>query len=95
MSVTESLNAELSHAANNKKGNAMKQDSKPPTPPALASVTGSAAPDVVALQNWMHEITQLLCFQPDVPMQHKTDLCNALNEYNQVVHAQRLVQQNS
>jgi hypothetical protein len=60
----------------------------------LAGARGSAAPDVAALQKWMNEVTQLLCFQADVPMQHKTDLCNALNEYNMVIEAQRLAQQN-
>lgn len=45
-----------------------------------------------ALGKWMNEVTQLLCFQPDVPTQHKTDLCNALNDYNMVKEAQKLAQ---
>lgn len=40
-----------------------------------------------AIQKWMHEVTSLLCYQPEVPMKHKEDLCNALNEFNQVVEA--------
>lgn len=63
-------------------------------PPGSLHPAGSAAPDVEALGKWMHEVTQLLCYQPDVPQTHKIDLCNALNEYNMVVEAQRLVQQN-
>lgn len=60
----------------------------------LAAPAGSDAPDVSALGKWMQEVTQLLCYQPEVPMKHKEELCNALNEYNQIVEAQRLAQQN-
>lgn len=33
------------------------------------------------LENWMKEVTALLCYQPDIPLQHKVDLSNALKEY--------------
>lgn len=43
-----------------------------------------------ALFAWMQEITALLCYQPDVPMKHKEDLCKSLNSYGLVITASKL-----
>ncbi len=56
----------------------------------FAAAPGSTAPSVVALTKWMHEVTALLCYQPEVPLKHKEDLCAAMNEYDQVRRAEEL-----
>jgi hypothetical protein len=33
---------------------------------------------VQRLEAWMKEITDVLCYQPDIPMDHKTCIVNAL-----------------
>ena len=44
-----------------------------------------------ALTNWMGEVTQLLCYQPDIPLKHKTDVCDALNNFMTITEALRIV----
>lgn len=43
-----------------------------------------------ALFKWMQEVTSLLCYQPEVPMTHKEDLCTALNDYSRVSEASKV-----
>ena len=38
-------------------------------------------PAIQRLECWMKEITDLICYQPEVPMRHKTELCNALHAF--------------
>lgn len=40
-----------------------------------------SAPAEKALHQWMQEVTSILCYQPEIPLAHKTDLANALAEY--------------
>ena len=49
--------------------------------------SGSTTAQSEAMTKWMEEVTALLCFQPEVPLKHKEDLCAALNDYKQVLHA--------
>jgi hypothetical protein len=37
------------------------------------------------LLKWMQEVTALLCYQSDIPQQHKIDLANALEAYEQSI----------
>lgn len=37
-----------------------------------------------AMTKWMDEVTGLLCFQPEVPLTHKMDLCAALKKYKSI-----------
>lgn len=34
-----------------------------------------------ALQQWMQDVTSLLCYQPEVPLKHKESLVKALDNY--------------
>jgi hypothetical protein len=43
-----------------------------------------------ALLKWMQEVTSLLCFQPEVPMKHKQDLCDRLNDFQLIYTADEL-----
>ena len=54
---------------------------------AFDAAACSAAARSEAMTKWMEEVTSLLCFQPEVPLKHKEDLCAALNSYKQVLHA--------
>lgn len=47
----------------------------------FASASGCAASKDLALQNWMQDVTSLLCYQPEVPHAHKESLVKALDHY--------------
>jgi hypothetical protein len=42
-------------------------------------------PVIQSLKLWMAEVTSLLCYQPEIPMAHKTDLCNALTDFDKAL----------
>lgn len=48
----------------------------------FASASGCAASKDLALQNWMQDVTSLLCYQPEVPHAHKESLVKTLDHYN-------------
>lgn len=39
-------------------------------------------PAVQRLEAWMKEVTDLLCYQPEIPLAHKTEIVNALNLFS-------------
>lgn len=43
-------------------------------------------PATQRLEAWMMEITDLLCYQPDVPLSHKTELVNALKLFQKEIN---------
>jgi hypothetical protein len=45
---------------------------------------------IKAIQKWMEECTQILCYQPDIPLAHKTDLANALFQVNRALGIEKL-----
>jgi hypothetical protein len=57
----------------------LNMNSRNANPNAMAAFYG--------MTKWMEEATALLCYQPEVPMKHKEDLCDAMNEYKQILHA--------
>ena len=42
-------------------------------------------PVIQSLKLWMAEVTSLLCYQPEIPMAHKTDICNALTDFDKAL----------
>jgi hypothetical protein len=44
-------------------------------------LNGVSKPAFQRLEAWMREITDLLCYQPEVPTAHKTELANALHQF--------------
>ena len=34
-----------------------------------------------ALVKWMHEVTSSICYQPEIPISHKDDICKALESF--------------
>lgn len=57
---------------------------------AFDAIAGAAAARSDAMAAWMDEVTSLLCYQPEVPLKHKEDLCNALNEFKRFRQAESL-----
>jgi hypothetical protein len=47
--------------------------------------TELSKPAIQRLEAWMREITELVCYQPEVPMAHKTALINALFEFKKEI----------
>lgn len=46
------------------------------------------------LEAWMREVTDLLCYQPEVPMAHKTALVEAMQNFGrQIEHEDKLRQE--
>lgn len=39
-------------------------------------------PAVQRLEAWMKEVTDLLCYQPEIPLAHKTEIVNALHLFS-------------
>lgn len=35
--------------------------------------------NILAVKQWMQDVTSLLCYQPDIPMEHKKSLVEALD----------------
>jgi len=35
------------------------------------------------LEAWMQEITSVLCYQPDIPVDHKTVIADAMHEFSE------------
>lgn len=44
-------------------------------------------PAIQRLEAWMKEITDLLCYQPEIPVAHKTEICNALHAFQKEIEA--------
>lgn len=40
-----------------------------------------STPELQCLEVWMKEVTDLLCYQPEVPLSHKTELVHALQAF--------------
>ena len=69
---------------NKRAGGRKSAVSKTPGESTLASATGYAA-ERDASERWMREVTDLLCYQPDIPMEHKTSLVDAFANYRKVI----------
>jgi len=52
-------------------------------------------PAVQRLEAWMKEITDLLCYQPEVPLAHKTEVVNAMVAFSKEIEAADSKRQNS
>lgn len=52
-------------------------------------LTKSQAKKMLLGEEWQHvikEIVSVLCYQPEIPHQHKIDLCEALNKALPLLH---------
>ena len=43
-------------------------------------------PAVQRLEAWMKEVTDLLCYQPEIPLAHKTELVNAMKAFEREIN---------
>ena len=51
----------------------------------LAAPAGCASDERDALESWMREVTDLLCYQPEIPMAHKQTMVDAFAKYRKAI----------
>ena len=51
----------------------------------LSAPHGCALEERAALESWMREVTDLLCYQPEIPMTHKQCVVEAFSRYRTAI----------
>ncbi len=46
-------------------------------------------PELQRLEAWMREVTDAICYQPEIPLDHKKEVAEAMNSFSKEIDANR------